>query len=410
MGRCLFFLATDVLAKRRHSGDKAVTRNGGFKGKFRHLIHLDSLDSSPIAAPGDSMGSPTDVLVIGGGPAGLAAAIAARQKGFHVTVADGAKPPIDKACGEGLLPGTLAALQELGLNISTVDGRIFRRIRFLDGEISAEADFSAEYGMGVRRTVLHQTMAEHAETSGVQLLWHSLVMGMCRAGAIVGGKEIQTKWIIGADSIQSRVRRWSGLDAGSSRRVRFAQRRHYRVARWGDGVEVYWGRQLQVYVTPLGKEEVCVSVISRDPRMQFDEALREFPVLASSLTNAELSGVQRGTITAMCKLERVCRGNVALIGDASGSVDAVTGEGLGLSFRQALALADALDVRDLGKYQLAHRRLATRPHVMSRLLLLLDRYAAFRRRVLRGLAGDSDLFTRLLTAHMQETSPAFLAQ
>src|SRR6267378_2491580 len=44
----------------------------------------------------------TEILVIGGGPAGLAAAIAARKKGFEVTVADGAKPPIDKACGEGL--------------------------------------------------------------------------------------------------------------------------------------------------------------------------------------------------------------------------------------------------------------------------------------------------------------------
>src|SRR5438105_7308201 len=45
----------------------------------------------------------TDVLVIGGGPAGLTAAIAARLKGFDVAVADAAHPPIDKACGEGLM-------------------------------------------------------------------------------------------------------------------------------------------------------------------------------------------------------------------------------------------------------------------------------------------------------------------
>src|SRR5215469_8902261 len=115
MGRCLFFLATDVLAKRRHSGDKAVTRKGAIRGAFRHLIHLDSLDS-PIAAPGDSMGSPTDVLVIGGRPAGLAAAIAARKKGLRVTVADSAHPPIDKACGEGLLPDTVDALGDLGID------------------------------------------------------------------------------------------------------------------------------------------------------------------------------------------------------------------------------------------------------------------------------------------------------
>ncbi|MGB8062426.1 MAG: FAD-binding protein, partial [Candidatus Sulfotelmatobacter sp.] len=46
----------------------------------------------------------TDVFVIGGGPAGLAAAIAARKCGLRVIVADAAQPPIDKACGEGLMP------------------------------------------------------------------------------------------------------------------------------------------------------------------------------------------------------------------------------------------------------------------------------------------------------------------
>ena len=46
----------------------------------------------------------TDIFVIGGGPAGLATAIAARQRGFDVVVADGAQPPIDKPCGEGLMP------------------------------------------------------------------------------------------------------------------------------------------------------------------------------------------------------------------------------------------------------------------------------------------------------------------
>lgn len=51
-----------------------------------------------------------DVFVVGGGPAGLAAAIAARLKGFTVAVADGAHPPIDKACGEGLMPDSFGAL------------------------------------------------------------------------------------------------------------------------------------------------------------------------------------------------------------------------------------------------------------------------------------------------------------
>jgi len=351
-----------------------------------------------------------EVLVIGGGPAGLATAIAARKKGFAVTVGDGAKPPIDKACGEGLLPGTIAALRDLGVRVEATDGQVFRRIRFINGAISAEARIPGEGGIGVRRTVLHQKMVERAEECGVELLWNSPVTSISHEGAVVGGKLIPAKWIVGADGVHSFVRRWSGLDTPVHSGIRFAQRRHYRTKPSTDCVEVHWGRGIQAYVTPLAREETCVVLVARNPSMNFEAALGEFPQLAGSLRNAELSSVQRGTVTATNKLSRVYRGNIALVGDASGSVDAITGEGLGLSFRQALALADALDVRDLGKYQLAHRRLATRPHVMSRLLLLLDRYAAFRRRVLRGLAGDSDLFTRLLTAHMQETSPAFLAQ
>src|SRR5437763_12813949 len=108
------------------------------------------------------------VLVVGGGPAGLAAAIAARKKGLPVTVADGAKPPIDKACGEGLLPGTLAALGELDVSIDHSDGQIFRRIRFIDGATFAEAGFTAESGIGVRRTILHEKMVARAEQCGVQ--------------------------------------------------------------------------------------------------------------------------------------------------------------------------------------------------------------------------------------------------
>ncbi|HVH72325.1 MAG TPA: NAD(P)/FAD-dependent oxidoreductase [Candidatus Dormibacteraeota bacterium] len=355
------------------------------------------------------MGHSTDVLIIGGGPAGLAAAIAARRKGLSVTVADGAKPPIDKACGEGLLPGTIEALLELGVNIQAHDGRIFRRIRFIDGRTSAEAEFP-ENGIGVRRTVLHQRMLDRAEECGVELLWNSPVTSISPDGAFVGRRTIPARWIIGADGIHSRVRRWSGLDTGMRGEMRFAQRRHYQVRLLADCVEVYWGQKTQAYVTPLANEETCVVLISREPAMCFEEALREFSGLASSLRNARLSSVQRGTVTVMCKLDRVYRGNVVLSGDASGSVDAIAGEGLGLSFRQALALADALESGELGKYQMAHHRLAKRPRFMAKILLLLDRYAPLRRRVFEGLASDPDLFSRLLTAHVKDTSPRFLAQ
>ncbi len=350
------------------------------------------------------MGQRTEVLVIGGGPAGLAAGIAARLKGFEVIVADGAKPPIDKACGEGLMPQTVTSLRELGVPLHPSDGGKFQGIRFNDGRISIEAKFPATQGLGVRRTVLHQRLLERAKECGVSLLWNSPVSRLTPDGAIVGGMTIQAKWLVGADGIRSRVRRWVGLDTASQKHVRFAHSRHYRIQPWTNFVEIHWGRNSQVYVTPLLAEETCVVLISRDPEMRFEDAWREYPQLADCLRRAEVSSAQRGAITATYSLDRVYRGNVALTGDASGGVDAITGEGLGLSFRQAIALSDALRAGDLKPYQIAHRRLARRPLLMSHALLFLDRNPQLRKGVFGTLERDPALFARLLAMHAGEDS------
>jgi 2-polyprenyl-6-methoxyphenol hydroxylase-like FAD-dependent oxidoreductase len=346
----------------------------------------------------------TEVLVIGGGPAGLAAGIAARLKGFEVVIADGAKPPIDKACGEGLMPQTVVALRELGVIIHPSEGRKLQGIRFIDGTTSVEAKFPATPGLGVRRTVLHQRLLERAQECGIYLLWNSPVSRLTADRAIVGGATIQPKWVIGADGIRSRVRRWIGLDSFSQKHVRFAHSRHYRIPPWTDSVEIHWGRNSQVYVTPLLAEETCVVLVSRDPEMRFEDVWREFPRLADRLSSAQVSSPQRGAITATYRLRRVYRENLALSGDASGGIDAITGEGLGLGFRQALALSDALKTGELERYQVAHRRLARRPLLMSHLLLFLGKNPQLRRGVFGTFERDPALFARLLAMHVKENS------
>jgi flavin-dependent dehydrogenase len=351
----------------------------------------------------------TDVFVIGGGPAGLAAAIAARKKGFHVTVADGAQPPIDKACGEGLMPDTLAALRELGVQVSASEGYAVRGIRFLGAGREVAASFPGGQGIGMRRPALHEKLVEAAQAWGVSLLWKTPVQGICAEGVAVGGEVVAAKWIVGADGIRSRVRRWIGLEARARRECRYAFRRHYRVKPWSDFMEVHWGEKAQAYVTPVGEEEICVVLISRQPGMRFVGLEAEFPQLAWRLVRAPQASTERGAITMMQQLKHVYRERVALIGDASGSVDAITGEGLSLSFRQAIALAEALDAGDLREYQNAHRRLALRPTFMGRVMLLLDGRTAVRERTMRALASDSDVFARLLAVHVGATSAVHFA-
>ncbi|MFZ0158746.1 MAG: hypothetical protein WAL50_06925, partial [Kineosporiaceae bacterium] len=79
-----------------------------------------------------------DLLVAGAGPVGLGVAIGARLAGLSVTVLDPRTGPIDKACGEGLMPTARVALERLGVQ---VDGLPFQGIRYLAGEVSAEARF-----------------------------------------------------------------------------------------------------------------------------------------------------------------------------------------------------------------------------------------------------------------------------
>lgn len=354
------------------------------------------------------MGQTTDVFVIGGGPAGLAAAIAARQRGFSVVVADGAEPPIDKACGEGLMPDTLSALRDLGVSVDSAEGFAFRGIRFIGQETQVDASFPHGEGVGLRRPVLHQKMIERAEQLGVELLWKTSVSGLSTEGVVAAGKVRSARWVVGADGIRSRVRRWCGLEASALSRPRFAFRRHYRVAPWTDCVEIYWGRDAQAYVTPVAREGVCVVVISRNTSVRSNSIADEFPALSHRLALGE-GGPEAGGVTLSCGLKRVYRDRVALIGDASGSVDAITGEGLCLSFHQATALADAFEAGNLGNYQVAHRRLASRPTAMSRLLLLLDSQPKLRHRAMRAMAAHPDLFSRLLAVHVGATSPTHLA-
>src|SRR6266851_4395907 len=154
----------------------------------------------------------TDVFIIGGGPAGLAAAIAVRQRGFDVVVADGAEPPIDKACGEGLLPDAVQVLARLGVEIPASERFELQGIRFLDADLKVDAKFPAAWGIGVRRAVLHARMVERARKVGVTLLWKKPVSGISSAGVITNRQTIAARWIIGADGIRSRVRRWAGLE------------------------------------------------------------------------------------------------------------------------------------------------------------------------------------------------------
>jgi flavin-dependent dehydrogenase len=346
----------------------------------------------------------TDVFVIGGGPAGLAAALAVRQRGFEVAVADSLAPPIDKPCGEGLMPDGVSALKRLGVNIPATEGHLFRGIRFVSSGLSVAAKFPYGTAVGVRRTNLHRIMVEHAEAAGVRFLWRAVVTGLHGDNVVVNNGAVRARWTIGADGAGSRVRRWAGLDTHRRKEQRYAFRRHYRVAPWTEFMELHWGPNFQLYVTPVGPEEVCVALISTDSTLRLQQALPAFPAVAERLAGAKHGSVERGAVSVTRKLARVCSANVALVGDASGGIDAITGEGLCLAFQQADLLAECLASADLAAYQSGHRALARRPAMMARLMLLLQN-RRLRARVMQAFVSKPKLFEHMLATHLGAASP-----
>ncbi len=317
-----------------------------------------------------------DLLVAGGGPVGCAVALHARRAGLDVAVLEPRTGPVDKACGEGLMPGALARLSALGVDPAGVD---LAGIRYLDGRQRAEARFRHGPGRGVRRTTLQDALRRRLDEVGVPVLEHrvaSVEQHPCHVE--VDGEA--AGYLVAADGLHSPVRRLVGLAPDPSTEhgpARYGQRCHVAVTPWSDLVEVHWATHAEAYVTPVADDLVGVAVLTHQ-RAPLEHLLEGFPALRERLGDVPGSRVLGAGPMRQTSRRRVA-GRVLLAGDAAGYVDALTGEGIALGLAEAEAAVEALLRGGPELYEARWRGLRRRHELLTRGLLNATRRAVVRR-------------------------------
>jgi flavin-dependent dehydrogenase len=320
-----------------------------------------------------------DLLVVGGGPVGLATAIEGVGAGLAVAVVERRGAPIDKACGEGLMPAARVALDRLGVG---PDGREFTGIRYVAPGRIALARFRHGPGLGVRRTTLSAALSARADAAGV-----------IRVDAVAGtptlrpdGVELDgmtASWLVAADGLHSPLRRALGLHREPSPRVRprYGLRRHYRIAPWSDVVEVHWSGRAEAYVTPVAEDLVGIAVLGPGDGTRFDDWLPEFPELRARVAGAEPASTVRGAGPLRQRARRRAAGRVLLVGDAAGYVDALTGEGLSVGLACARELVRCVVEGRPEDYERTWLRATRRYRILTGALIYAAQRPALRRTI-----------------------------
>lgn len=358
------------------------------------------------AVPGDARSTDVEVLVVGAGPAGVAAAITARRCGLDVAMVDKAVFPRDKCCGDGLTTLALRELETLGFAPATVPS--FQPVARADirapGGRTVTLPLPAGQGLFAAvtpRIELDAALVTLAEAAGVPVHQGSAVKAVTPSGDAVlvdceGLGVVRARHVIAADGMWSPVRKALGLGGDGYLGEWHAFRQYVsgvegaaadRLIVWFD--EDFLPGYAWSFPLPDGRANVGFGVLRAHGRAghEMRQTWATFfarPHIAAALgPHAVPEGRhQAWPIPARIDTATLSSGRTLFVGDAAGATDVMTGEGIGQALLTGRLAAEAIVARNgdatatATAYEQAVRRELVADHKMS---VLLGRVLARRR-------------------------------
>jgi flavin-dependent dehydrogenase len=309
-----------------------------------------------------------EVVIVGGGPAGAAAALFLRQQGVDVLLLEAARFPRDKICGEGVSPEAWRLLRAMGaaedvarlaprplrgMRVIAPDGTVFEGVYRRGGETLT--------GFAVRRTRLDATLLDAARRAGAEVREGARVAEAVRsAGGVTGvrmqdGESIRARFVLGCDGRWGACARAVGGLRGSRFFRRFALRLHLEgVAGLGSVGEMHVGRGGYCGIAPLSDTSANVAFVldasafaaaaGRLEDFARETLAQRFPAVAARCRDAKWLGPPRAIGPLAVSVPRRALPGLLLLGDAAGFYDPFTGEGVTLALRSAeLAVGPVVD-------------------------------------------------------------------
>lgn len=371
-----------------------------------------------------------EIVVVGGGPVGSALSLMLDRAGLQVLLVDagGSK---EKICGEGILPAGWEVVEELGLvpelpQRAPLKHLIYRH--FLGPEMLTMQAPLRKPAFGVERAHLCAAFARALEQSEVRVWRNSRFRSLQWEGAapVVTLEDpdgravvVRPQLLIGADGLHSRVRREAQLQSTRERAFhRWGTRVYFHTPQRFEGVEVTLGEGFESYLTPLGGDLHGLAFLWSPHRLgrplpgegaQWERLWARFP---SSFRNRfpkadQFFGPNRAIGPLQQQVVSVLHpsGRVALVGDASGYLDALTGEGLCLGFQQARILASLVCQNNLARYPASYRQLKLRHLIVVNGLLHLLKRPWLRDRIFQALHLSPPVFEAVIGVAVEGRSP-----